>query len=109
MSVIEETQDVHTMIVVFTVDPADQEAMVQKLRGVAADHARHVGFVSCAVHRSLDGTRVAEYIQWRTRADMQAMADTDAGRAHIAEASRIADAHAYEVVSVIEVPVPADG
>lgn len=31
------------------------------------------GFISANIHRSLDGTRVANYAQWRSKADLEAM------------------------------------
>ena len=58
---ISEGADVHTLIVMFTVDPTQQETLVEHLRGMAAEHCKFDGFVSCSIHRSEDGTRVAEY------------------------------------------------
>ena len=107
MATISEGADVHTLIVLFTVDPTQQETLVEHLRGMAAQHCKFDGFVSCSIHRSEDGTRVAEYIQWRSAAHMDAVLNTPEGQAQLAESSRIADrhsvqAHVYQVVSVTQ-------
>ncbi|WP_040786882.1 antibiotic biosynthesis monooxygenase family protein [Nocardia pneumoniae] len=102
MATIAESNDVHTLIVVFTVEPENQHALVERLRSVAAKHSTLDGFLCCAIHRSEDGTRVTEYIQWRTREHWQAMRDTANGLAHVADPTIIADPHVYEVVSVTE-------
>ena len=105
MATISEGADVHTLIVVFTVEPTQQDALVEHLRGVVAEHSQFDGFVSCSIHRSEDGTRVAEYLQWRSAAHLEAILDTPEGQAQVAESSRIADghdAHVYQVVSVTQ-------
>ena len=112
MATISEGADVHTLIVMFTVDPTQQETLVEHLRGMAAEHCKFDGFVSCSIHRSEDGTRVAEYIQWRSAAHMEAVLNTPEGQAQLAGSSRIADrrgaqAHVYRVVSVTQAGQPA--
>ena len=57
MATISEGADVHTLIVMFTVDPTQQETLVEHLRGMAAEHCKFDGFVSCSIHRS-DGSGV---------------------------------------------------
>src|SRR5262249_29411212 len=77
--------------------------------------AKLPGFVSANIHRSLDGTRVANYAQWRSRADFEAMLQNAAAASHMQEATTLAAAepHLYEVVSVHEAarrcPGPAPG
>ncbi|HEX7430047.1 MAG TPA: antibiotic biosynthesis monooxygenase [Mycobacterium sp.] len=107
MATISEGADVHTLIVMFTVEPSQQDSLVEHLRGIVAEHSRFDGFVSCSIHRSEDGTRVAEYIQWRSAAHLEAVLNTPEGQAQLAESSRIADghdakAHVYQVVSVTQ-------
>ena len=79
MATISEGADVHTLIVLFTVDPTQQETLVEHLRGMAAEHCKFDGFVSCSIHCSEDGTRVAEYIQWRSAAHMEAVPEHPGG------------------------------
>src|SRR5260370_16182227 len=66
MATISEGAAVHTLIVMFTVEPSQQNTLVEHLRGMVAEHSKFEGFVSCSIHRSEDGTRVAEYIQCRS-------------------------------------------
>ncbi len=107
MATISEAADVHTLIVMFTVEPSQQDTLVEHLRGMVLEHCKFDGFVSCSIHRSEDGRRVAEYIQWRSAAHLEAVLNTPEGQAQLAESSRIADrygaqAHVYQVVSVTE-------
>jgi len=64
-----------TFINVFTVtDPANQHRLVDLLTRVTNDIVRHVpGFISSSLHRSLDGTKVTMYAQWRSMAEYDAM------------------------------------
>jgi quinol monooxygenase YgiN len=71
---IAKDQPVVTLINVFTVQPADQQRLVEVLVEATEETMRHLpGFVSANIHRSLDGTRVTNYAQWRSAADFRAM------------------------------------
>ena len=93
-----------TVINSFTVEPAKQEALVALLTHATDETIRHLpGFVSANIHRSLDGTRVTNYAQWRSREDFEAMLHSPAAMPHLKEASALAtsvDPHLYEVVTV---------
>jgi heme-degrading monooxygenase HmoA len=60
------------------------------------------GFVSANIHKSLDGVRVANYAQWRSREDFEAMLKNPEAAQHMAPIKAIAtnDAHLFEVVDV---------
>ncbi|MDT0183961.1 antibiotic biosynthesis monooxygenase [Microbacterium sp. ARD31] len=98
-----------TMINPFIVDAADQAELVAiEVTGITEIASAMPGFVRGSIHRSLDGTRVVNYIQW---ADGDSWANAHSAlthderyRAHMARVQRIATAnpHAYEVVAVIE-------
>ncbi len=62
------------LINVFTVDPANQHRLL-RLLACATDEfvSRAPGFVFSTLHRSLDGTKVTMYAQWRTVEDYEAM------------------------------------
>lgn len=63
-----------TFINVFTVDPSNQRRLVELLCRATETSVRHApGFISASLHRSLDGTRVTMYAQWRTIEDHEAM------------------------------------
>ena len=49
------------------------------------------GFVSANLHKSLDGTQVANCAQWRSREDFEAMLEAPEAVVHTREASKIAE------------------
>jgi quinol monooxygenase YgiN len=63
-----------TLINVFTVDPSNQQRLVDLLTR-ATDNAvsRAPGFLSATLHRSIDGTKVTMYALWRSAEDYDAM------------------------------------
>jgi quinol monooxygenase YgiN len=74
MSQASDKSSIMTLINVFRVDPANQQRLVDLLTRVTADFvSRAPGFMSSTLHRSVDGTKVAMYAQWRSVEDYQAM------------------------------------
>jgi quinol monooxygenase YgiN len=56
-----------TLINVFTVEPEDQQRLVEAWQRGTEEVMRHIpGFVSANIHRSLDGTKVVNYAQWES-------------------------------------------
>ena len=105
MTTIAKGRDLVTLINVFTVEPETQQQMVDLL--VEATETvinRLPGFVSANIHKSLDGTRVANYAQWRSREAFEAMLRDAEARPHLERAAQLARAepHLYEVVFVDE-------
>ena len=103
-AIIDDRQMVHTLINTFAVTPDKQDAVVASLRRFTESHARsQPGFVAASVHASVDGERVANYVQWRTGNDLAAMLATPAAQQHMAEVGNLAasvDPVVYEVVYV---------
>lgn len=100
MSTISKDNKIVTLINVFTVEPAKQQRLVDLLVHATDTTMRHLpGFVSANIHRSLDGTRVANYAQWRSVEDFQAMQKNPAAIPHMQEAAGLAkfEAGLYEV------------
>src|SRR5271156_4723768 len=63
-----------TLINVFTVDPLNQERLIDLLTRATETSVRHApGFISANLHRSIDGTKVTMVAQWRSAEDYQAM------------------------------------
>jgi len=57
-----------TLINVFTVDPENQQRLVELWQRATDGVMRHLpGFISANVHRSLDGTKVVDYAQWESQ------------------------------------------
>jgi heme-degrading monooxygenase HmoA len=103
MTTITTANDVVTLINVFTVEPQQQQRLVDVL--VTATETvlgKQPGFDSANFHKSLDGTRVANYAQWRSREDFEAMLANPEAAAHMREVATIAtfDAHLYEVAFI---------
>lgn len=103
MVTIDADADLVTLIVTFDVTPDTQDARVALLEEVVKVHAQHDGFVSCTIHRSRDGYRVAEYIQWRSMAHLEAMLSAPGALAHT-EGGVVHDGRVYDIVSVTEAP-----
>jgi heme-degrading monooxygenase HmoA len=104
---ITQDDDVVTLINVFTVAPEDQQRLVDVLVDTTqAVMSKQQGFISANIHRSLDGRRVTNYAQWRTREAFEAMLGNREAAEHMGEAARIAERfepHLYEVSFVDEV------
>jgi heme-degrading monooxygenase HmoA len=98
---IQEHPDLLTIVIVFTVPPEQQDAHIEYLQKVAADQTKIDGFISCAIFKSEDGVRVTEYVQWRSREHFEAMRANLSASAHTPNPAVQADAHLYEIVSVI--------
>jgi quinol monooxygenase YgiN len=101
MTQISTKSSVITLINVFTVDPTNQRRLVDLLTHVTEGSVRHApGFVSSSLHRSLDGTKVTMYAQWRSVEDYQAMRQDPTPLPFLQEALTIAtfEPGMYEVV-----------
>ena len=101
MPTISKESKLLTLINIFTVEPATQRELVDLLIRATETSVRHItGFVSATLHRSLDGTKVAMYAQWRSAEDYQAMRRDPAPLPFLEEALSIAtfEPGIYEVV-----------
>ena len=102
MTVIAKDVSLVTFINVFTVDPEDQQRLVDLLTKVTQTFVRHAGgFVSSSLHRSLDGRKVTMYAQWRTMEDYERMRKDPAPVPFLQEALTFAtfEPGTYEVVA----------
>ena len=65
-----------TLINVFTVDPQNQQRLIELLTRATEVSVRHAaGFIAANLHRSIDGTKVTMVAQWRSAEEYQAMRD----------------------------------
>lgn len=79
------------LINTFTVEPAKADDLVRVLSRATEEVMRHMpGFVSANLHVSDDRRHVANYAQWRSRDDLDAMMKDPKPRAHMQEAAGIA-------------------
>lgn len=101
MTTISKDEKLVTLINVFKVEPANQQRLADLLARVTETSVRHApGFISSSLHRSLDGTKVTMYAQWRTVEDYEAMRKDPAPLPYLQEALTIAtfEPGMYEVV-----------
>jgi quinol monooxygenase YgiN len=92
-----------TVINVFTVAPQQQGRLIELLTEATESSIRHLpGFVSAALHRSLDGSKVTMYAQWATPEDYERMRARPDASPVLAEALSIArfEPGFYEVTRV---------
>ncbi len=94
-------QDVVTLVNVFTVSPERQRQLADLLvEATTTTMNRLPGYVSANIHRSLDGTKVVNYAQWRRVEDFEAMLRNPTAQVHVQAATDLAisvEPHLYEV------------
>jgi quinol monooxygenase YgiN len=96
------------LINVFTVEPANQQRLIDLLVEATERSVRHAaGFLSARLHRSLDGTKVTMVAEWRSAADYEAMRADPAPLPYLQQALAIAkfEPGMYDVVRTFT-PVP---
>lgn len=101
MTIITKEANMLTLINVFTVDPINQQNLVELLTIATESSVRKVkGFISSSLHRSIDGTKVTMYAQWKSIEDYQNMRINSTTSPYLEEALKIAkfEPGMYEVV-----------
>jgi quinol monooxygenase YgiN len=89
------------VINVFTVEPSNQQRLLDLLvRATDGSVNRAPGFLSATLHRSIDGTKVTMYAQWRSVEDYEAMRRDPGPLPFLDEALTIAtfEPRMYEIV-----------
>jgi len=101
MTTISPKNQYLTLINVFTVDPVNQQQLVDLLTmSTESSVVKITGFISASLHRSLDGTKVTMYAQWRSVEDYQNMRNNPSASPYLSQAMEIAtfEPGMYEVV-----------
>jgi quinol monooxygenase YgiN len=96
-----------TLINVFTVEPPNQQRLVDLLVRATDQFVIHApGFVASTLHRSLDGTKVTMYAQWNSAEAYEAMRRDPDPLPYLKEALTIAkfDPGIYEIVRAFAPP-----
>ena len=110
MTTIAENTGLVTFINVFTVEPSNQQELLDLLARATDTSVRDVpGFISAALHRSVDGTRVTMYAQWKSAEHYrryQSTLSNPVAAPYVEQALAIAtfDPRMYEVVKVVAGP-----
>jgi len=94
-----------TQITIIDADPEKQPEALAMMAKRARLMAQQPGFVSISLHRSLDGRRIVNYVQWESRELLhsahQSPAFREAWREFDAMTDEI-DPHLYEVAEVLD-------
>jgi quinol monooxygenase YgiN len=101
MTTISPNRKLVALINVFTVEPRNQQKLIELLARATETSVRHApGFISASLHRGVDGTKVTMYAQWRSVEDYQAMRENPAPLPYLQQALAIAkfEPGMYEVV-----------
>jgi heme-degrading monooxygenase HmoA len=94
-----------TQITVIEPEPGKQDEALALMEDRARFMARQPGFVSISLHRSLDGKRIVNYVQWKSREQLQAAHKSPEFRkewGHFDELTGGIDPHLYEVARVLD-------
>jgi quinol monooxygenase YgiN len=94
-----------TLINVFTVDPSNQQKLIDLLTLATDSNVKNIaGFISASLHKSIDGTKVTMYAQWRSAEDYQNMRNNPTASPYLLQALEIATfaPGMYEVVKTFE-------
>lgn len=104
MTIIDKGQPLVTLITVHICKQENQQQLVDVLLEAVNTTYRHLpGFISANIHKGLDGVRVTNYAQYRSREDFEAVRTNPAILPHVQKVAELVDsfdAHLYEVVEV---------
>lgn len=101
MTTIKVDKDIITLINVFTVDPSRQQQLVDALVETTKEVWRSQdGFISASVHKSKDGKKVVNYIQYKGKEAFDKRLDNPEAviRMNKVLSMAKADGHLYDVV-----------
>ena len=95
-----------TVINSFACEPGQQENLVSAWRDAAAQLGKLPGIVSAALQKSLDGTRVVNYVQVRSVEDWENLRKVGQSKGYFDRITEFGtpDAHVYEVIDTRERP-----
>src|SRR5687768_14243786 len=92
-----------TQITVVEAEPDKQAEALEVMKERSRFMARQPGFISISLHRSLDGRRIVNYVQWQSREKLQAAHKSPEFRkewTHFDKVTDDIDPHLYEVVHI---------
>jgi heme-degrading monooxygenase HmoA len=96
-----------TQITIIEAEPGKQAEALSIMTERARFMARQPGFISVSLHRSLDGRRIVNYIQWETPELLRAAhrsAEFRKGWNQFGAATDEIDPHLYEVAEILDAP-----
>src|SRR5438128_8067458 len=94
-----------TQITFIEVEPEKQPEALSLMTERARFMARQPGFISISLHRSLDGRRIVNYVQWKSRDLLESAHKSPEFRkewSHFGQVTDDIDLHLYEVALVMD-------
>src|SRR5437764_11386617 len=94
-----------TQITVIEPESGKQNEALELMTQRAQFMARQPGCISITLHRSLDGRRIVNYIQWKSRKQLQSAHHSPEFRKewnHFGQVADAIDPHLYEVTHVLQ-------
>ena len=90
-----------TVIIIFRVEPQQQEELIQAIKEFLKTVKIQPGFVSANLHRSTDGVKVANYAQWFDMDSFTAFRNNESVQEKAAKLFEFdtPDSHVYEIVT----------
>jgi quinol monooxygenase YgiN len=104
MTILDPSAGHLVLINTFVVEPDKADELLAVLSQATHETIRHVpGFVSANFHVSADKRHIANYAQWRSQADLDAMMADPASRVHMQAAAAIATSFSPVCYALCEV------
>ncbi|MGL4881255.1 MAG: antibiotic biosynthesis monooxygenase family protein [Waterburya sp.] len=102
MAILSLDNSLTTVIIIFTVQPEQQQELIDAIKEFLPIVEKQPGFVSANLHKSLDGVKVANYAQWKS--NMKAFEAFSNNTEIQAKAAKLfefdsPDSHVYEIVA----------
>jgi heme-degrading monooxygenase HmoA len=94
-----------TQITMIEAEPDKQAEALSLMTERARFMSKQPGFVSISLHRSLDGRRIVNYIQWQSREQLQSAHKSPNFRKEWGRFDKLTDGidpHLYEVVQIMD-------
>ena len=94
MPTLASSDDLFTLVSVFTVSADQQQELMALLVEVTEQTMQHLpGFMSANIHASRDSTRAINYAQWQSREHFEAVREREAVQPHIQRAAEVAESY----------------
>ncbi|MCJ8278964.1 MAG: antibiotic biosynthesis monooxygenase [Rivularia sp. ALOHA_DT_140] len=99
MPTIATNNEVATVIIIFNVEPETQQELLDTIYDFLDTVKKQPGFVSGNLHKSIDGLKIANYAQWKTKEDFENFLNNPQIQDKAAKIRKFnPDSHVYEVV-----------
>jgi len=99
MPTITTNNEVATVIIIFNVEPETQQELLDTISDFLDTVKQQPGFVSANLHKSIDGLKIANYAQWKTKEDFENFLNNPQVQEKAAKIRKFnPDSHVYEVV-----------